>query len=71
MIPVNILFSLVALLPRVSKGWLRSYLLKKNTIAITRSPRMTGATEKIIIQIASRLNVNLSSFIFLFLWLLS
>jgi hypothetical protein len=51
--------------PRVSEGWLTSYLLTKSVIKITRKAMMAGATEKIIIQIASFLNVNLSSFMFL------
>jgi hypothetical protein len=38
-------------------------------IKITKSAMKAGATEKIIIQIASFLNVNLSSFMFLFLCL--
>ena len=51
--------------PGVSEGWLTSYLLTKRVIKTARSAIMAGATEKIIIQIASFLNVNLSNFMFL------
>jgi hypothetical protein len=49
----------------VNMGLLKHYLLTKTVIKITRNAIASGATERTIIQIASFLNVNLSSLMLL------
>jgi hypothetical protein len=52
--------------PARQQGLVASYLLTKKAIKTISRAMMPGAKEKIIIQIASFLNVNLSNFMFPF-----